>query len=131
MPQTFTNTGFRNQEIGYQLQGWSRAMDAAGGGGLLSTGYVLPDGARRSPDASWVLKERIRKLDRYSLDHFYHLCPDFVIELRSQSDRLTTLRRNPREWTANGVQLRWLIDPSRRAVESFVRGGNTKCARTC
>jgi Uma2 family endonuclease len=121
MPQTFTSTGFRNQEIGYQLQGWSRS-DGRGGAADSSTGYVLPNGARRSPDASWVLKERIRKLDRYSLDHFYHLCPDFVIELRSESDRLTTLRRKMREWTANGAQLGWLIDPSRPAVETFRAG---------
>jgi Uma2 family endonuclease len=53
---------------------------------------------------------------------FYRLCPDFVVELRSDSDRLTTLRKKMREWIANGAQLGWLIDPSRRAAEIFRPG---------
>ena len=87
-----------------------------------STGYVLPNGARRSPDASWMLKQRIRDLDKDARENFYRLCPDFVVELRSESDRLPTLRAKMQEWVANGAQVAWLIDPSRRAVEIFRPG---------
>jgi len=118
MPLRYTRDGFRNAEIGAQLYMWAKA-DGCGRAADSSTGYVLPNSARRSPDASWVLKTRIRELDRYSQDHFYRLGPDFVIELRSDSDRLPVLRDKMREWIANGAQLAWLIDPSRRAVEIF------------
>jgi Uma2 family endonuclease len=121
MPQAFTETGFRNQEISGQLWEWAR-LDSRGKAAGSSTGYVLPNGARRSPDASWVLKQRIRELDKHSREHFYRLCPDFVIELRSDSDRLPVLREKMREWIANGAQLGWLIDPTRRAVEIFRLG---------
>ncbi len=127
MPQTFTRTGFRNQAIGAQLWTWAKT-DGRGKAADSSTGYGLPNSARRSPDASWVLKTRIRELDRYSQDHFYHLGPDFVIELRSDADRLPVLRDQMREWIANGAQLAWLIDPSRRAVEVF-RPGSAAEAR--
>lgn len=118
MPPTFTETGFRNSEIGFQLGAWAR-RDGRGRAGESSTGYVLPNGARRSPDASWVSKQRIRQLDEYSRKRFYRLGPDFVIELRSDSDRLPVLRDKMREWIDNGAQLGWLIDPERRAVEIF------------
>jgi Uma2 family endonuclease len=125
MPPTYTETGIRNIEISMQLQIWTRS-DGRGRAADSSTGYVLPNGARRSPDASWVLKERIRELDESSRKRFYRLCPDFVIELRSESDRLPTLRRKMREWVANGAQVAWLIDPSRRAVEVFRPGSSAE-----
>ncbi len=98
MPPAHTETGIRNIEIGMQLQIWTRS-DGRGRAAEWSTGYVLPNGARRSPDASWVLKERMRGLDESSRKRFYRLCPDFVIELRSESDRLPTLRKKMREWS--------------------------------
>lgn len=125
MPQTFTETGFRNREIGGQLWTWAKS-DGRGKAADSSTGYVLPNGARRSPDASWVLKERIRELDSYSRQRFYRLCPDFVIELRSDSDRLQVLREQMTEWLANGARLAWLIDPSRKAVEIFRPGSQAE-----
>ena len=121
MPQTFTKTGIRNQEISGQLWAWSR-NDGRGTAADSSTGYVLPNGARRSPDASWMPEQRIRDLDKDARERFYRLCPDFVIELRSESDRLPTLREKMRDWVANGAQVAWLIDPTRRAVEIFRPG---------
>ena len=82
----------------------------------------VPSGARRSPDAAWTAKHRILALDRASFDGYWHLCPEFVIELRSTTDRLTVLRRKMREWIDNGAQLGWLIDPEREAVEIFRSG---------
>ena len=118
VPPNFTKSGFRNQEIGLQLGLWPK-QDGRGHAGDASTGYVLPNGARRGPDASWVLKRRIAELDPYSQEHYFPLCPDFVIELRSQTDRLPTLRAKMHEYMDNAAQLGWLIDPEHRAVEIF------------
>ncbi len=85
-------------------------------------GFVLPNGARRSPDAAWTFKHRILALDPASLNGYWHLCPDSVIELRSQTDRLPVLRAKMREWIDNGVQFAWLIDPDRLAVEIYRLG---------
>jgi Uma2 family endonuclease len=84
-----------------------------------SGGFVLPSGARRSPDAAWLPKDRLRAMDRKELKMFWHLCPPFLIELRSPSDRLPKLRKKMQEWIDNGAQLAWLIDPERRAVEIY------------
>ena len=111
MPPTYTEAGMRSLEIGTQLQIWTRS-DGRGRAAGSSTGYVLPNGARRSPDASWVLKQRIRELDKSVRKRFYRLCPDFVIELRPDSDRLTTPRKKMREWICKRR-------PARMADRSF------------
>jgi Uma2 family endonuclease len=116
MPPTFTLTGLQNQEIVSQLSRWE-AQDGRGVVVDSSGGFVLPNGARRSPDASWTLKSEVRKLPRESLEGYWRLCPAFAIELRSQSDRFGTLRRKMREYVENGAQLGWLIDPQTRSVE--------------
>jgi Uma2 family endonuclease len=86
-PPTFTLTGLRNAESTGQLRDWAR-RDRRGKPSNSSTGFVLPNGARRSPDAAWTEKCRIAELDPKNFDRYWHICPDFVIELRSQSDRL-------------------------------------------
>jgi Uma2 family endonuclease len=120
-PPNFTLTGIRNAEIGRQMGNWA-LLDGRGMASDASTGFVLPNGARRSPDAAWTAKSRIQQLDPKHIDRYWHICPDFVIELRSQSDRLSVLRAKMREWIENGAQLGWLIDPERRAVEIFRPG---------
>lgn len=115
MPPTFSTTGDRNSEIGYQLRRWAK-KDGRGRTYDSSTGFVLPNGARRSPDASWVLKSRIPLSNR---DGFLHLCPDFVIELRSSSDRPRVLKNKMQEYIANGAQLGWLIEPDTRSVTIY------------
>ena len=121
MPPNYTLTGARNSRIDFQLCGWA-IQDKRGVANDSCTGYVLPNGARRSPDASWVSKSGIRGLSPESLQAYWRLCPDFVIELRSKFDRLDTLREKMREWMANGAKLGWLIDPDRRAVEIYRPG---------
>jgi Uma2 family endonuclease len=121
MPPTFTLTGARNNEISGQLWRWAR-QDHRGVAFDSSTGWKLPNGARRSPDAAWVLKERIKTLGPESFGGFWHICPDFVIELRSESDKLRILRDKMAEWLANGAQLGWLIDPETRTVEIYRPG---------
>lgn len=118
MPPNFSTTGAQNFEIAAQLRNWAR-FDGTGIGNDSSTGYVLPSGARRSPDASWTLKSHVRELSAASRDTYWHLCPAFVIELRSKTDRLPALRQKMHEYLDNGAQLGWLIDPQARSVEVF------------
>ena len=121
MPQTYTLTGARNHEIGLQVGIWTRA-DRRGMAFDSSTGFVTPDGARRSPDAAWVLKSRVAAIEPAHFGKFWRLCPDFVIELKSESDRLPRLRKKMGEWIANGASLAWLLDPETRQVEIYRAG---------
>lgn len=121
MPPNYSLTGMQNGEIGAQLMNWA-SRDGRGAVTDATGGFVLPNGARRSPDAAWTLKTRVLALGPKGIQGFWHLCPDFVIELRSQTDRLPVLRAKMREWVDNGAQLAWLIDPERRAVEIYRPG---------
>jgi Uma2 family endonuclease len=121
MPPTYSLTGIRNQEIIGQLHRWM-AFDGTGLAGDSSCGFVLPNGARRSPDASWTPTAEVMKLSPASRESYWHLCPAFVIELRSHSDRLPALRAKMREYIANGARLGWMIDPDNRTVEIYRPG---------
>jgi len=125
MPPNFTLTDTRNGKIYFQLEAWA-CRDGGGTVNGPSGGFVLPSGARRSPDAAWTSMTRIGQLDPATLERFWHLCPDFVIELRSHTDRLPVLRAKMREWIDNGAQLAWLIDPERRAVEIYRPGASAE-----
>ena len=118
MPPTFSLPGLRNAELGAQLRNWA-LVDARGVVSDSSTGFVLPNGARRSPDAAWTLKSRIRQLPPEQFEGFWHLCPDFVIELRSPSDRPRALRLKMDEWIENGASLAWLLEPAERRVTVY------------
>ena len=125
MAPTYSSTGARNQEIGVQLGVWAK-LDGRGIACDSSTGFVLPNGARRSPDASWTLKSRIEQMDAAQREKFWHLCPDFVIELKSASDRPRKIHEKMTEYLANGAQLGWLIDPGTRAVSVYRREGEVE-----
>ena len=122
MPPNYTLTGLQSQMINVQLVNWAM-QDGTGFATEGTAAFRLLSGARRSPDAAWTRKDRILALTPLSRKTFWHLCPDFVIELRSHADRLPTLRKKMQEWMENGAQLAWLIDPDRRAVEIY-RTGN-------
>jgi Uma2 family endonuclease len=111
-------TGVRNSEITIQLGNWAH-KDARGIAIGSSASFLLPNGARRSPDASWTPKEEIRNLPEQSRESYWHLCPAFVIELRSNSDRLPILREKMQEYLANGARLGWMIDPETHTVEVY------------
>jgi Uma2 family endonuclease len=118
IPPKFSITGVRNSEIAMQLGTWAR-NDARGFASDSLTGFLLPNGARRSPDASWTPKDAVRNLSEQSRESYWHLCPVFVIELRSNSDRLPVLRAKMEEYLANGARLGWMIDPETRTVEVY------------
>ena len=121
MSATFSIPGLRNAEIGFQLKAWAK-RDRRGWVSDSSTGFVLPNGARRSPDAAWTLKSRVKQMDPAEREGFWHLSPDFVIELRSPSDRPRAAREKMKEWIANGAALAWLIEPVERAVTIYRPG---------
>ncbi len=84
-----------------------------------STIFKLPNGAKRSPDAAWVKLERWEALSLEERKKFPSLAPDFVIELRSESDGLKPLQNKMQEYLENGVRLGWLINPQDKQVEIY------------
>ncbi len=118
MPPTGSYTSKGNQDISGQLWLWNRksklgvVFDSSGG-------FQLPNGANRSPDASWVKLERWEVLTPTEREGFAPICPDFVVELRSKSDNMEPLREKMREYIANGAILGWLIDRKNRKVEIY------------
>ena len=116
LPPAHPRTGQRIAAITYQLFAWTEA-DGRGEAFDSSAGFFLTNGARRSPDSAWISRERLANLaDEAAM---WRVTPEFVIELKSASDRLETVRAKMREWTANGVLLAWLIIPETRSVEIY------------
>ena len=115
MPPTGWETGSRNAELTFQVQSWARS-DQTGAAFDSSSGFKLPNGALRSPDAAWVRRSRLAGLTRDQKQKFLPLCPDFVIELRSPTDNLQALQRKMQEYLDNGAQLGWLIDSLEKRV---------------
>lgn len=114
-------SGRRNLAIGAALYTWART-DGTGTAYDSSTGFTLPNGAIRAPDAAWVANDRLAALPPGAKQGFTPLCPDFVVELRSSSDRLTTLQSKMAEYIACGARLGWLIDPAERTVHVYRPG---------
>ena len=122
MPPTGGETSDRNAEITTQLRLWAK-RDGRGVAFDPSGGFLLANGATRSPDASWVLRERLANLTAEQKQKFLPLCPDFVAELRSPSDRLENIQDKMQEYLENGARLGWLIDPEgRRRVHVYESG---------
>ena len=115
MPPAGWENARRNAVITAQLQVWA-TRDGSGSTADSSAGYVLPNGAVRSPDASWVNSARLASVTAEQRSRFLPLCPDFVIELRSPADRLPALQDKMAEYITDGTSLGWLIDPLNREV---------------
>ncbi len=118
MPPTYSDTGARELDIGADLKMWARA-DRTGIAFGSNAGFTLPNGAMRSPDASWILRARLIALTPEEKKGFSSICPDFVVELRSNSDRLSVLQAKMDEYMANGARLGWLLDPLQRQAHIY------------
>lgn len=121
MPPTGGETGSRNFILNHLFGGWV-LRDGTGMGFDSSTGFVLPNGATRSPDASWVERGRLAELTAEQKRKFLPLCPDFVIELRSPTDPLAMIEAKMQEYIENGMSLGWLLDPESRRVHVYRPG---------
>jgi Uma2 family endonuclease len=120
-PAAGFETGYRNNEICRQLGNWTRT-DGRGVALDSNTEYLLPDGSARAPDASWVLKSRLAAFTREQKERFLPLCPDFVVELTSPSDRLSKVMTKMGQWMENGARLGWLIDAAQQTVLVYRQG---------
>ncbi|MBH8576173.1 Uma2 family endonuclease [Nostocaceae cyanobacterium CENA369] len=117
MPPTGWESGNRNSKLTARVEFWAEAN----GTGLAfdsSTGFKLPNGANRSPDASWVSRKRLAALNPDPAK-FLPMAPDFAVELRSANDSLKTVQQKMQEYIDNGVRLGWLIDPQNQRVEIY------------
>lgn len=125
MPPTGGETGSRNAGITAQLWSWN---ENKGLGKVFdsSTGFKLPNGADRAPDAAWVQLERWNALISEQKEKFPPICPDFVVELRSKTDSLLPLQAKMQEYMDNGARLGWLINRQDNQVEVYSDGGETK-----
>ena len=118
MSPTLLDGGLIEGNVYFELTLWARSD----GRGLTfgpSAGFTLADTSMRAADASWMLLERWQALSAAERHSFTRVCPDFVIEVRSDSDWLKTLREKMSIWINNGAQEAWLIDPERKAVEVY------------
>ncbi|CAN5878755.1 Uma2 family endonuclease [soil metagenome] len=118
MPPTGGERGNRNIELTSQLQVWTKQNDT-GAAFDSSSGFRLPNGAVRAPDAAWVRSERLSELAAEQKRKFIPLCPDFVIELCSPTDSLAYVQAKMDEYIENGARLGWLIDPDERKVHVY------------
>ncbi|NJL68092.1 MAG: Uma2 family endonuclease [Microcoleus sp. SM1_3_4] len=125
MPPTGGETGKRNSKLNLQVGLWNEQTEL---GEVFdsSTGFTLPNGADRSPDASWVEKYRWEALTPQQREKFIPLCPDFVIELVSPSDSLKKVQEKMQEYIENGCRLGWLINRKKREVEIYRPGRNVE-----
>ncbi len=123
MSPTGGESGIRNSGLTADLVIWNRQTKL----GFVfdsSTIFILPNGAKRRPDVSWVSRERWEALSAENRRKFPPLCPDFIIELRSESDSLSQLQSKMREYIANGLQLGWFLDPKTPLVEIYRANAN-------
>lgn len=121
MMPTGGGTGKWNALLTIQLGNWA-LRDGAGEVFDSSTGFRLPNGATRSPDASWVRKARLAALTPEEKEGFLPLCPDFVVELRSSTDRLSYIQDKMVEYLAVGARLGWLLDPLEQQLHVYAPG---------
>lgn len=116
MSPTAILSGDRNSEVIMQLRLWNKkyklgkAVDS-------DTGFYLKNKAMRNPDAAWISNEQFNKLSEKEIKKsFAYVCPDFIVELKSYSDTIESLKSKMNEWMENGCRLGWLIDADSETV---------------
>jgi Uma2 family endonuclease len=117
MPPTGIETSFRNSDLVTEINIWNR-VNRLGRVSDSNGGYTLPDSSMRAPDVAWISNERLATISSNELKKFAHVCPDFVIELMSESDELEDMEQKMEKWLANGVRLGWLINP--KSKQTFI-----------
>ncbi len=123
MEPTGNESGFYELEVSSEVRNWAKA-DKSGIAFSPSTGFTMPTGAVKSPDASWLPLHEWLKLPAEDRKKFTHVCPYFVVEVRSENDSLVDLQHKMLEWIENGVKLGWLIDPKTRTSYIYRANGS-------
>ncbi|MCG9891835.1 MAG: Uma2 family endonuclease [Thermosynechococcaceae cyanobacterium MS004] len=125
MPPTGGEGGSYNAEVTTDIAIWNRRTQL---GKVFdsSTGFKLPNGATRAPDTAWITNERWNAIPSDQRKKFAPICPDFILELASESDDLDTLRQKMQEYIENGCRLGWLIIPKMQQVEIYRIDGSTE-----
>lgn len=124
MPPTGNYTSIQNSSIILQLGNWNEKYQL----GYVyesNAGFTLSNNAVRSPDAAWIEKSRFEKLPQKEKESFAHVCPDFVIELKSKSNTLKGQKEKMNEWIENECRLAWLINPEEKKVYIYRKDGST------
>ena len=125
MPPTLPDSGWRNSDLNTDVNNWNRKTK----NGIVfdsSTYFTLKNGARRSPDVTWMKREKWENLTAAQRAKVSRIVPDFVIELRSSTDSLKTLQKKMAEYIENGVSLGWLIDPKNKKVHIYRANGEVE-----
>ncbi len=125
MSPTKGYTGNHEAEVVMQLGIWTK-RDGRGVFFGPSAGFTLPNGAMRSPDASWILKSRLAEMTPEDENRFMPICPGFVVEVRSITDRLSILQNKMDEYMENGARLGLLIDPLEKRVHVYRPGARVE-----
>ncbi len=121
VPPVGGESGRSEADLGFKVSLWNYQTKL----GIVfssSTIFRLPNGAKRSPDVAWIKLERWEALTVEERKKFPPLTPDFLIELRSETDRLKTLQEKCTEYIDNGLRLGWLINPQDKQVEIYRLG---------
>ncbi len=122
-------TGRINSKITSRLQIWSE-QTGLGETFDSSTGFKLPNEATRSPDVAWIKKERWDSLLPDEKKKFPPLCPDFIVEIRSENDTISEIHRKMIEYLENGTLLAWIIDPIDKKVHIYRPGKSIEIINT-
>lgn len=120
-PPTGAEAGMQIVALGAQLFQWAKQTGRGVAFGS-SVGYVLPNGANRSPSASWISQEQLETISREQWTRFLPGCPFFLIELKTFHDSFRKLQDKMDEYMANGSRLGWLIDPDKKQVHVYRPG---------
>jgi Uma2 family endonuclease len=128
VPPAGFESSYRSLEVAAQLREWTE-KDGRGKASDSSAQFMLDDGSALSPDAAWVSTSALRTLSRQKRKEFLPLCPEFIVEVKSPSDRLKKAKEKMEQWIANGTQLAWLIDGDAQTVYVYRKGHAPKTHR--
>ena len=118
MSPTGSIGGSRDLDIAFEIKYWAKQNKTGIAFGP-ATGFTLPDKSIKSPDVAWIRRDRWEQVPRELRKKFAPICPDFVVEVKSESDYWSEQESKMREYINNGCQLGWLIDPNEQTYMIF------------
>jgi len=129
VPPAGYESDYQSNEVAAQLSRWAKRQGGGKASGA-SAEFILPTGAALSPDAAWVSNTRLSKLSKEQLRRFPRVCPEFIVEVMSPSDRLKAAKEKMEDWIRGGIELGWLIHGDEQTVYIYRVGQNDADKRT-